>query len=274
MYSGDVSFSVASHAQWVPGLESQADWQRWIRHDRQAAGSGEPAVKAMPPMLRRRTSPVGKLALEAAYGAFNAASLGTGARQVGDASDSTTDSAGLDIPVVFASRHGECARSVELQMALAAAAPMSPTAFSLSVHNANAGLFSIARGSQANTVAIAAGQSTVEHAVIEACGLLADGMRQVLLVVADAPLPALFTDFADEHEEPCGWSWLMQAADENAALPTLSLQWQQVQAASHTMPCAQGTAGPAAVLRFFLDAAASTLQRQADGRHWHWMRHA
>lgn len=220
-------------------------------------------------MLRRRTSPVGKLALEAAYGALTAAASRQ-PHQANPASPTTQ----LDIPVVFASRHGECARSVELQTALAAAAPMSPTAFSLSVHNANAGLFSIARGSQANTVAIAAGQSTVEHAVIEACSLLADGARQVLLVVADAPLPALFSDFADEHEEPCGWSWLMQAADEHGALPTLSLQWQQAQSPASSMPTAHATAGAAAVLRFFLDAAASTLQRQADGRRWHWMRHA
>ncbi|WP_121043549.1 beta-ketoacyl synthase chain length factor [Herbaspirillum sp. 1173] len=269
MYSGDVSFSIASHAQWVPGIESHADWQRWISDDRQAAGSGEPAVKSMPPMLRRRTSPVGKLALEAAYGALSAASPAIASSPPDDASKDAQD-----MPVVFASRHGECARSVELQMALAAAAPMSPTAFSLSVHNANAGLFSIARGSQANTVAIAAGQSTVEHAVIEACGLLADGARQVLLVVADAPLPTLFSDFADEHEEPCGWSWLMQAADEHGALPTVSLQWQQIQPGHGTLPSENATAGAAAVLRFFLDASTSTLHRQADGRRWHWMRHA
>lgn len=218
-------------------------------------------------MLRRRTSPVGKLALETAYGAL-------AATPSSPSDDASTTTAALDIPVVFASRHGECARSVELQMALAEAAPMSPTAFSLSVHNANAGLFSIARGSQANTVAIAAGQSTVEHAVIEACGLLADGARQVLLVVADAPLPTLFSDFSDEHEEPCGWSWLIQAADEHEALPTLSLQWQQAQPAGDVAAHAGTIAGAAAVLRFFLDADASDLQRQADGRRWHWIRHA
>jgi hypothetical protein len=65
-----------------------------------------------------------------------------------------------------------------------------------------------------NSMAISAGQSTVEHAVIEACGLLADGAPYVLLVVADAPLPELFTSYADCREHACGWSWLMQAADE------------------------------------------------------------
>ncbi|WP_258398477.1 beta-ketoacyl synthase chain length factor [Herbaspirillum rubrisubalbicans] len=267
MFSGDVSFSVASHAQWVPGIESAADWQQWIRGNRQAAGSGEPAVKAMPPMLRRRTSPVGKLALETAYGALATVPI--------PPADTAADTLSTrDIPMVFASRHGECARSVELQMALAEAAPMSPTAFSLSVHNANAGLFSIARGSQANTIAVAAGQSTVEQAVIEACGLLADGARQVLLVVADAPLPEIFADYADEREEPCGWSWLMRAADQHAALPTLSLQWRPAEPLASTPAAAStDTGGAAAVLRFFLDQGRTALQRQADGRRWHWTRH-
>jgi hypothetical protein len=62
--------------------------------------------------------------------------------------------------------------------------------FGLAVHNASAGLFSIARADRANHIALAAGPATIEHAVIEACGLLADGAPMVLLVACDAPLPA------------------------------------------------------------------------------------
>ena len=79
------------------------------------------------------------------------------------------------MPTVFCSRHGEVSRSVDLLMDLAKAEPLSPTSFGLSVHNATAGLFSIARSDHTNSIALAAGQSSVEHAVIEACGLLADG---------------------------------------------------------------------------------------------------
>ncbi|MBV8624789.1 MAG: beta-ketoacyl synthase chain length factor [Herbaspirillum sp.] len=257
MFFGDVSFSVVSHAAWVPGIESPQAWQQWIDGNAEAAGSGEPAVKSMPPMLRRRTSAVGKLALETAYAAIS--------------SEHALSVAADDIPTVFASRHGECARSVELLQALAAATPLSPAAFSLSVHNANAGLFSIARGMHGNSMAISAGQSTVEHAVIEACGLLADGAPYVLLVVADAPLPELFTPYSDCREHACGWSWLMQAADEQAARPSLSLQWDDT--TDPSAPAIDQPAGAAAVLRFFLDKRCNGMVRHADGRRWHWMRH-
>ncbi|MFJ3045528.1 beta-ketoacyl synthase chain length factor [Herbaspirillum chlorophenolicum] len=252
MLFGDVSFSVASHAAWVPGIDSAKAWQRWINGDLSAAGSGEPAVKSMPPMLRRRASLAGKFALEAAYAALP-----------------LDDD---DLPVVFASRHGECARSVELLQELAAGTPLSPTSFSLSVHNANAGLFSIARHARGNGIAVSAGQSTVEHAVIEACGLLADGAPRVLLVMADGPLPAAFHSFRDCREEPFGWAWLMQAADETENLPCISLQWSAPD--TTVLAAADASAGGIDVLRFFLNPhPASNLIRQADGRRWHWIRH-
>ncbi len=209
-------------------------------------------------MLRRRTSAVGKLALETAYAALS------GEHAPAVAVD--------DIPTVFASRHGECARSVELLQSLAAATPLSPAAFSLSVHNANAGLLSIARGMRGNSMAISAGQSTVEHAVIEACGLLADGAPYVLLVVADASLPELYAPYSDCREHACGWSWLMQAADEHTSRPGLSLQWDD--ATPPSTPDIDQPAGAAAVLRFFLDSRCNAMVRHADGRRWHWMRHA
>ncbi|WP_343586007.1 beta-ketoacyl synthase chain length factor [Herbaspirillum sp.] len=252
MLFGDVSFSVASHAAWIPGVDSAEAWQQWIGGDLPAAGSSEPTVKAMPPMLRRRASVAGKIALEAAYAAL------------------PTDCATDDIPIVFASRHGECARSAELLQELATGAPLSPASFSLSVHNANAGLFSIARRSRGNSIAVAAGHSTVEHAAIEACGLLADGAPHVLLVAADGPLPDVFAPYADCREQAFGWAWLMQAADENAPLPAISLQWS----AANADVADTATPGGTDVLRFFLNTAAADLVRQADGRRWHWMRHA
>lgn len=45
------------------------------------------------------------------------------------------------VPLVFASRHGDVARSMELLEALAADEPPSPTTFGLSVHNAIAALY-------------------------------------------------------------------------------------------------------------------------------------
>lgn len=209
-------------------------------------------------MLRRRASPTGKMALETAYQCLPAQS---------------------DIPVIFASRHGECARSVELLMELANNAPLSPASFSLSVHNANAGLFSIARGDRGNSIAIAAGPSTVEHALIEACGLLADGAPQVLLIMSDSPPPEAFSAYNDCAEEGYAWAWLLQATadDDNAGNAAshigerFSLSWSAADQDGATENLSAAPAG-LDVLRFFLRRDAE-LARVANGRRWRWSRH-
>ncbi len=200
----------------------------------------------MPPLLRRRAGFVNRMALEAAYQCLG--------------SDK-------NVPTIFASRHGEASRSVELLIDLAAGQPLSPTSFGMSVHNATGGLFSIARQDHANDIGLAAGQSTVEHAVIEACGLLAEGESRVLLVVYDSPLPAVYAAFEDCREQPFAWAWLMQAPGEDV----LSLSW----AAASANDCSNGKELPPGleILRFYLRKDAS-LVRACDSRRWRWCRHA
>ena len=239
-------FSIASSAAWAPGVETQDDWLAWANGDRAIAGDHEPPVKLMAPMLRRRAGFLGKMALEVAYQCLGKE---------------------VEVPTLFCSRHGEVARSVDLLMDLAKAVPLSPTSFGLSVHNATAGLFSIARNDHTNSIALAAGQSSVEHAVIEACGLLADGEPRVLLVVNDCPLPALYGAFQDCHEQPFAWAWLMRSPTDDV----LSLSWLPL-----------GTNDPSGderlsagleIWRFYLRKD-SSLGRTCDGRRWLWSRDA
>ena len=131
--------------------------------------------------------------------------------------------------------------------------------------NATGGLFSIARHGQANDIALAAGQSTVEHAVIEACGLLADGEPRVLLVVYDGPLPAVYEAFQDCREEPFAWAWLMKARGDNA----FSLSWMAAMA--NGSPSVGELPPGLEVLRFYLREDAS-LERTCDGLRWLWCR--
>lgn len=260
MRFGDVSFSVASHTAWAPGLDTAAAWLEWAHGRAQTnAAAADPKVAKMPPMLRRRASVTGKMALETAYACL-------------------PEHATADLPVIFASRHGECARSVELLQELAQHAPLSPTAFSLSVHNANGGLWSIARGDRSNNIAIAAGSSTVEHALIEACGLLADGAQQVLLVMADSPPPEIFSAYSDCAEQGFAWAWLLQADDKAQAQAhageRLSLSWTAADANAPSAPQSDDALpGGLDILRFFLRRDAE-LTRAADGRRWRWSRHA
>jgi len=241
-----IRFSVANYAAWAPGIETPAAWQAWANDNFIITGTKEPAIKAMPALLRRRVSTPGKMALEVAY------------QCLGEQTN---------IPIIFCSRHGECERSVELLNSLARNITLSPTAFSLSVHNATAGLFSIARQDHTNNIAIAANHSTIEHAIIEACGLLADDISAVLVVAYDTVLPTIFKDYQDCQEQPYAWAWLIQPP----AKDVISLTWTGAQ--NHTISDTNREPAGLEVLRFFISKN-STLARISNNRLWQWVRHA
>lgn len=250
-----VSFSVATHAAWAPGLDTEVAWLAWARKPFTIAGQADAEVSAMASMLRRRAGFVGKMALEVAYRCLDGQTA---------------------IPSIFCSRHGECSRSVELLSDLAQAQPLSPTAFSLSVHNAAAGLFSIARHDCASHSALAAGHGGVEHAVIEACGLLADGAPSVLLVVYDGVLPEVFRAFQDCQEQSFAWAWLMRPAAVGA-VDTISLSWghHETHDFAPTTSLAPDLLQPGGldVLAFYLRRDPELI-RTVDSRCWRWERHA
>ena len=269
-----IQFSITSQAAWAPGIETDAAWQAWAHNRFPIQGTAEPALAAMPAMLRRRAGFIGKMALEVAYRCLNG---------------------GNAAATVFCSRHGECARSVELLQDLVQDHPLSPTSFSLSVHNATAGLLSIARHDQSNHSALSAGDSGVEHAVIEACGLLADGASEVLLVVYDGLLPNEFMAYQDCQDQPFAWAWLLRRPPSDGSLnaETITLSWETMvnrQAGGNvivtsefdsTLKSSQKNGPDAAlpqpagleVLRFQLRQDQS-LDRYVDNRHWCWRRHA
>lgn len=241
MPSCQVQFSVHSHAAWAPGLTTDAAWQAWARAPQTISGTSEPVVNAMPAMLRRRAGFLGKMALEVAYQCMAEHN---------------------DVPTVFCSRHGDVARALALLNNVADHEPMSPTNFGLAVHNANAGLFSIARGDRASHSAVAAGPGTVEHGVIEACSLLHQGAARVLLVVYDSRLPEVYAPYLDCIEQPHAWAWLMGAGTEH------SLSWSEAPE-PHSAPLAMPAS--LAVWQFYLNEQAQYLHQ--DGRRqWRWSR--
>jgi hypothetical protein len=248
MFESEVVFSVARHAAWAPGVTSCERWAEWAREPWALAPGEEPKVAAMPAMLRRRAGFLGRMALEVAYECLGEQ---------------------REVPTVFCSRHGEVARAVALLGDLARGEPLSPTAFGLAVHNASAGLFSIARADRANHVALAAGGSTIEHALIEACGQLADGAPMVLLVASDTALPEPLDRFEDCDEQPFAFAWLLAPA--GAAADTRRLSWRAHAPGEETAPARMP--GGLEVLRFQHGRAAA-LVRDAGGKRWTWSRHA
>lgn len=102
-----------------------------------------------------------------------------------------------DVRFVYASRHGELTRTTAMLGNLAAEEELSPTAFSMSVLNASAGLFSILQRNTAPSTAISAAASSFGYGLLEACLQLAEKPEQpVLLVYADEPTPAVYGETA------------------------------------------------------------------------------
>ncbi len=246
MQSNQVQFSVVSHAAWAPNLTTYQAWCAWAKAPFVITGDDEPAVAAMPSMLRRRAGFLGKMALEVAYQCMDGRK---------------------NIPAVFCSRHGDVGRATELVSSLAQHEPLSPTQFGLAVHNASAGLFSIARHDLASHIAIAAGQSTIEHALIEACGLLADGAPAVLVVAYDNCLPAFYQAYLDCQEQPHAWAWLIEPARE---ANRIRLNWSPAESAGadryDSMPRSL------AVWKFYVSDE-QVYENNTPQRQWRWSKH-
>lgn len=73
-----------------------------------------------------------------------------------------------NLPLIFASQHGDLAKTVTLIKDAALGEYLSPTQFALSVHNATTGLFSIATNNTAPTTTISAGNNTFVEGLVEA----------------------------------------------------------------------------------------------------------
>ncbi len=99
--------------------------------------------------------------------------------------------------LVFASRHGEAERTLAILRDLALETEVSPTLFSMSVHNSVPGLWSILTGDRAPFCAVAAGPGSFGWGLVEAlAAYMADPSGPVLYVYGDDRLPDPWADSA------------------------------------------------------------------------------
>ena len=237
----DASFSVDTWSAFAAGLEDAAAWRDWARAPWLPTGEAMPALVEMAPMQRRRVERLGRAALQVAWHCQG-------------------DEAG-DVPMVFASRHGDLDRTHRMLAELARDEPLSPTQFGLSTHNAIAAQYGIARRLQGNYLAVSAVRATPEAAVTEALGLLADGAPAVLVVVYDDAIPADYDGFLDEPDALHAWAWRIVAPRDG--LPCFSLRAGEPAHAGklpHSLD----------VLRFFLSDDEALPGAYGGG----WLRHA
>lgn len=183
-------------------LQKWAVWPPLQADAGQDSARQEEWLAGVPKMLKRRLSPLAKIVFCAANQCI----------------DGHTS-----VPAVFSSSHGELAKSFAMMEMLAAGEEISPTAFSLSVHNAIAGLFSMAWRNKLQCTVIAPGEEGLAAAFIEALGLLQEGAEQVLLVFYDEPLVGFYPSapFKLSMHDSCALALRIAKSGEGQAL-TLS----------------------------------------------------
>lgn len=249
-------FHIVDWSAFAAGLEDKQAWRHWAQQPWLPIEEAKPTLTEMPPMQRRRVEKLGRMALQVAFWCQSAADAGW--------------------PLVFASRHGDLARTYAMLQELARGNPLSPTHFGLSTHNAIAAQYTIARGLPANYLAVSAGACSAEAAVVEALGLLADGASDVLVVNYDSAVPEDYRVFADEPGCDFAWAWRLGSAEvEGSAMPSrFSLSAVDNTEKGSTE---KGSGNPNLphgldVLRFVLSNDPSLEYADAD-RGWLWQRH-
>ncbi len=233
---------------WSPGREDPAAWRAWARAPEPLASEGCPDVQFLPAMLRRRCSPLARIMLETAYASCPAEER-------------------AQVRTVFASRHGNINESIPMLDRLAERQPISPTKFSHTVHNAQAGLFSIATENRQASSSVAAQQDTFACGYLEALThLQRDPRSGVLLVMADIPLAPTFAKLVEEPAATYGLALLLAAGGEG---PTLGFET----AASAAVVPARAWPDALEFLRWLL-IDEEPLVLGAGACRWRWERHA
>lgn len=140
----------------------------------------KPDVSQVPPMERRRLTPVERAALSVALRVYPQ---------------------GEEVPVVFASRWGEIGTTLKLMRQMHDEGEMSPAGFSASVHNAAPGQLSLLTKNRAPYTAIAAGPESRAMGLLEASTY----PGKVVFVYAEEATPEFyrpyFPDVRPAHAE-------------------------------------------------------------------------
>ena len=194
-----ITFNINNWVALSPGLLTTDAWQLWSNNEQTWPAELTPVpVNLIKPMMRRRMSSLSKLALQAALQA---------ALQV--SRDQKIDY------IVFSSRHGELTRTVKLIEDIMSGEDASPIAFSQSVHNTAAGLFTIGSNRAIPVTSLAAVESSLHHALIEASIYLQENPgHQVLLVDFDEPLPEPYQQYENLAYQGYAFSALLSVGEK------------------------------------------------------------
>ena len=173
---------------------------------------GDADVSFLPMLQRRRLSPLARAACAVAWNCRNVAG---------------------NLPTVFFSNHGESQYYFEMLQGMAAGESVSPSRFSLCVHNAVAGLYSLQSENVLPYIALAGGTEGLFAAFIEASGMLLD-MPQVMLIGYEQPLPPVYQTYLSGPSKT--WALAMVLARQDEAGYSLRLLREPAIGATPTAP--------------------------------------
>ena len=245
--AGGLRFTVRAWSAWAPQRETPAAWRAWARATDLGISEASTGSIMVPMMLRRRSTALGQKMLASALACGETALTGR---------------------YVLASRHGEFSHALSILKSLAARELPSPAEFSMSVHNALAGLLSIHLGNTRGHTALAAGLDTFGFGFIEAAAHLVEQPSEpVLLLFGDEPLPGEYNVFGgDDVDLPLVVALALQvpAAGDDGIL---------FEALPRSAAVRPSTAAPIDFLRFLLSGAQSAVSEGAR-MTWTWRRAA
>ncbi len=250
---GGIELSIARWSAWAPGLSTPAAWEKWAADTLDPSLHAEkPDVSFVPAMLRRRLSSLSRMVFHVAA--------------------TCLDGEALPDAYVYCSRYGEYERGFEILAGLARQESVSPAAFSHSVHNTSASLFSIDRGDSAPYTALAAGAATLESAFLEAWTLLKSGEAgRVLLIYHDEPLPPLYKGQETNVTQNCALALLLQPSKTSLETDQLELSWQGSPADS---PLPLEADDPALQVVRLLINGGEPFTNDTGRLIWQWTKHA
>ena len=222
---------------------NEADWLKGNAHwlaNRENFEDFTPTLAFLPALKRRRLSHSARLFFEVAW-------------------DLVTENP--DIPVVYASANSEMERNFALWHSLLREGDVSPTSFSLSVHNALVGQWSELRQVKSETTSLMANGGNLEIALLEAYLQLNEGVEQVLVIIAETPLSSMY-NAVPVHRSP--WGYALALVVEKGEQFTLTLNEN-----------GQGEYTPDSALEWvrqqYLQAVDFNV-KNANGSTWQWHR--
>jgi hypothetical protein len=168
---------------------------------------------------------------------------------------------------VFASRHGELGRTIEILSAVASGETPSPSEFSMSVHHALAGLLSIQTRNREGHTAVAAGVDTFGFGFLESLAVVAtEPEASVLLVYHDAPLPQEYAELEPE-EAPESLVIAVQMGPLVPEAPVYAFEQQPAESCGDEI-----TKQPAHDFLRFLLTGAQSARSPGARMNWQWRR--